>query len=171
MNGTKKEVKRLAILFICLGNICRSPAAEGIMETLVKKAHLDNHFFIDSAGIGRWHIGQLPDSRMRAHGERRGYNFDHHCRQFTTYDFAAFDYIIVMDEDNYEAIADKARNKEELGKIHYMAEYFRNFKEYSRVPDPYYEGAEGFELVMDLLEDGCTGLLEKCKEEIVPLHE
>ncbi|MCE2617393.1 MAG: low molecular weight protein-tyrosine-phosphatase [Phocaeicola sp.] len=166
MNGTKKEIKRLAILFICLGNICRSPAAEGIMKTLVNKARLGNHFYIDSAGIGRWHVGQLPDSRMRAHGERRGYSFNHHCRQFTTYDFAAFDYIIVMDEDNYEAIADKARNKEELDKIHYMTEYLLNFKEYHRVPDPYYEGAEGFELVLDLLEDSCAGLLEKCKEEL-----
>ena len=85
------------ILFICLGNICRSPAADGIMRHLVAERGLDDEFLIDSAGIGSWHVGQLPDRRMRQCGQRHGYNFDHRARQFSSKDFARFDYIAVMD--------------------------------------------------------------------------
>lgn len=92
------------VLFICLGNICRSPAAEGIMKAKVEEKGLASQFYIDSAAIGPWHVGQLPDSRMRRCGAAHGYCFDSHARQFDKSDFAKFDYIVVMDNDNYRAI-------------------------------------------------------------------
>ena len=98
-NMTKKG--KHTVLFICLGNICRSPAAEGIMKTLVEKAGLQDEFEIDSAGIGGWHVGQLPDSRMRKCGAEHGYNFNSHARQFQKSDFARFETIVVMDNENY----------------------------------------------------------------------
>ena len=93
------------VLFICLGNICRSPAAEGIMKSLVEKAGLSDEFEIDSAGIGSWHVGQLPDSRMRKCGAEHGYRFDSHARQFQRSDFKRFDTIVVMDNENYRAMS------------------------------------------------------------------
>ena len=156
------HVKQLSLLFICLGNICRSPAAEGIMKQLVEKRGLSHRFYIDSAGIGRWHIGQLPDARMRKHGARRGYLFDSRARVFTPADFDTFDLIIVMDDENYEDIIYKVRNDEDKAKVHRMTEYLQKYKHYDSVPDPYYEGPDGFELVLDLLEDGCQGLLDTC---------
>lgn len=92
------------VLFICLGNICRSPAAEGIMKAKVEEKGLASQFYIDSAAIGPWHVGQLPDNRMRRCGAAHGYCFDSHARQFDKSDFAKFDYIVVMDNDNYRAI-------------------------------------------------------------------
>ena len=87
-----RELKRL--LFICLGNICRSPAAEGVMKYIVEREGRDSEFYIDSAGIGGWHVGQLPDYRMRQCGQRHGYVFDHRARQFSSKDFDRFDYIM-----------------------------------------------------------------------------
>ena len=96
------------VLFICLGNICRSPAGEGIMKSLVEKAGLQDEFEIDSAGIGNWHVGQLPDSRMRKCGAEHGYNFNSHARQFQKSDFGRFETIVVMDNENYRAITSMA---------------------------------------------------------------
>ena len=99
------------LLFVCLGNICRSPAAHAVMEAMVAEAGLNDQIEVDSCGVGDWHVGQLPDSRMRRHGARRGYRVDHHARQFSAADFDRFDYIIVMDEGNYRAISAKARTQ------------------------------------------------------------
>lgn len=156
------QANQISLLFICLGNICRSPAAEGIMKQLVERRGLSHRFYIDSAGIGRWHIGQLPDSRMRKHGARRGYQFDSRARVFTVSDFDLFDMIIVMDDENYEDIIYRARTDEDEVKVHRMTEYLQKYKQWKSVPDPYYEGPDGFELVLDLLEDGCQGLLDVC---------
>ena len=98
-NMTKKG--KHTVLFICLGNICRSPAAEGIMKSLVEKAGLQDEFEIDSAGIGSWHIGQLPDSRMRKCGAEHGYNFNSHARQFQKSDFARFETIVYKNHNYY----------------------------------------------------------------------
>lgn len=147
------------LLFICLGNICRSPAAEGIMKALVRKAGREDEFYIDSAGIGGWHIGLLPDPRMRKHGARHGYDFCSRARQFTTDDFARFDLIITMDEDNYEVVTDRARTPEEAHRVVRMASYLSHHQA-SSIPDPYYGGDQGFESVIALLEDACQGLLD-----------
>lgn len=148
------------ILFICLGNICRSPAAEGIMKSIVEKAGLSEEFFIDSAAIGSWHIGQLPDSRMRRCGAAHGYRFDSHARQFQPSDFQRFDTIVVMDNDNYRAITSQASSQADKAKVVRMADYLTHHREYTTVPDPYYGDESDFELVITLLEDACQGLLD-----------
>lgn len=157
------ETNKLRILFICLGNICRSPAAEGIMKSMVKARGLDNLVEVDSAGIGSWHIGQLPDIRMRRQGELAGYRFDSRARQFNKGDFARFDLIVVMDADNYRAISSMASSAEDRAKIVLMADYLRHHPGQTSIPDPYYGDTEDFNLVIELLEDACQSLLEKVK--------
>lgn len=149
------------VLFICLGNICRSPAAEGIMKAKVEEKGLASLFYIDSAAIGPWHVGQLPDSRMRRCGAAHGYCFDSHARQFDKSDFAKFDYIVVMDNDNYRAITRMASSDEEREKVVCMASYLRQHRDYTTVPDPYYGDESDFELVITLLEDALEGLIEE----------
>lgn len=149
------------VLFICLGNICRSPAAEGIMKAKVEEKGLASQFYIDSAAIGPWHVGQLPDSRMRRCGAVHGYCFDSHARQFDKSDFAKFDYIVVMDNDNYRAITRMASSDEEREKVVCMASYLRQHRDYTTVPDPYYGDESDFELVITLLEDAIEGLIEE----------
>lgn len=146
------------VLFVCLGNICRSPAAEGVMRALVEEAGDAGSWHIDSAGTGRYHIGQLPDNRMRIHARRRGYELTHRCRQVCNDDFDAFDIIIGMDGMNLRDLRDIAPTADAQGKIVGMAAFFDMATRYDYVPDPYYEGAEGFELVLDLLQSGCAKL-------------
>lgn len=110
MDTTTNE--KVSILFICLGNICRSPAAHAVMQHLVEERGCADRYMIDSAGIGNWHVGQLPDKRMREHGRLRGYSVDHRARQFDARrDFELFDKIVVMDEDNYRNITSQAPNE------------------------------------------------------------
>lgn len=154
----KKQNKRL--LFICLGNICRSPAAEGVMKAMVKQCGREADFTIDSAGIGSWHVGQLPDSRMRRCGQQRGYNFDSRARQFTKSDFSRFDLIIVMDSDNYRTIVSMANSDDDKAKVHLLTEWMTLHKGATSVPDPYYGDERDFNYALDLIEDGCDGLLK-----------
>lgn len=153
------------VLFICLGNICRSPAAEGIMKSLVEKEGMSDDFFIDSAAIGSWHIGQLPDSRMRKCGAEHGYRFDSHARQFQKSDFQHFDLIVVMDNENYRAITSMASSQADKDKVVRIADYLTHHREYTTVPAPYYGDYSDFELVIELLEDACQGLLDSIKEQ------
>ena len=140
------------ILFVCLGNICRSPAAEGIMRRIVERRGLSGTFGIDSAGTYGGHRGELPDPRMRSAASRRGYALTHRSRQ-------------VREEDmNYESLNRLAPSREAARKIFRMAEFCRRHPDRTYVPDPYYEGHEGFELVLDMLEDGCEGILEYLSE-------
>ena len=141
------------ILFVCLGNICRSSSAEGVMKHLVSEAGLEDQFVIDSAGILSYHQGELPDSRMRAHAIRRGYELTHRSRPVRTEDFY-----------NIDDLKDRAPSPEEWKKIHRMTEYCTRFTHADHVPDPYYGGAEGFEYVLDLLEDACAGLLDRISQ-------
>lgn len=163
MEKTSDKSKEYRILFICLGNICRSPAAEGIMKALVEREGLSERFFIDSAGIGGWHVGQLPDPRMRQHGARHGYNFCSRARQFAQSDFSRFDLIAVMDDENYAAITSRARTEEERKKVVCMADFLTRHPHQATIPDPYYGGDKDFELVIELLEDACRTLLNSYK--------
>lgn len=152
------------ILFVCLGNICRSPGAEAIMKAYVKREGLETEFYIDSAGTYGGHSGALPDARMRKHAEKRGYILDSKARQFyPSADFQEFDMIIGMDDMNIADLKHLALNDEERRKIVKMTYFCRKHENYSSIPDPYYEGTDGFELVLDLLEDAIGGLLEKVK--------
>ena len=151
--------KKTRILFVCLGNICRSPAAEGIMCHLAKVKGCSHRIEVDSAGIGSWHVGQLPDQRMRRHGARHGYDFNSRARQFNAEDFSRFDYIVGMDKENIRDILRKARNDSETSKVICMADYLSRHPHHHEIPDPYYGNDSDFELVIDLLEDACEQLL------------
>lgn len=153
-----KNKEKIRILFVCLGNICRSPAAEGVMKAVVEANGDDARFEIDSAGTGDYHIGDLPDRRMRVHAQRRGYNLVHRCRQVRESDFDDFDLIIAMDESNRRNLQRLAPTPEAEQKIIMMADFADIATRYDHIPDPYYEGAEGFELVLDLLESACDNL-------------
>lgn len=153
---------KIKVLFVCLGNICRSPAAEGVLQRLVEERKLSHRFEIDSAGTYSGHRGQLPDPRMRLHASRRGYNLTHRARPITNDDFEDFDIIVAMDESNRRTLMHLAASPEQQAKIVMMGDYIVKLRaHYDYVPDPYYEGAEGFELVLDLLEDACSNLLEE----------
>lgn len=146
------------ILFVCLGNICRSPAAEAIMRSLsVKEGRIGIE--IDSAGTYAGHTGELPDPRMRRAAAARGIEMTHRARQIREEDFELFDRIVVMDDSNYERVSRLAPDRVALGKVYRFVGLCTHHPQWSYVPDPYYEGREGFELVLDILEDGCRGLL------------
>ena len=156
--GDRKPTK---ILFVCLGNICRSPSAEGIFKHIVESRGLARLFEIDSAGTHAYHVGEPADKRMISYASKRGYNLTSISRKFDqNIDFDYFDLIIGMDNENIRVLKSKACSNKDLQKIHKMTDFRKMFK-YDEIPDPYYGGAEGFELVIDLLEDSCEGILEK----------
>ena len=156
------RMEKKKILFICLGNICRSCTAEEIMRQLVIREGLEKEFLLDSAGILSYHQGELPDNRMRMHAARRGYTLTHRSRPVRTEDFYNFDLIVAMDERNVDDLRERAPGLEEEKKIVRMTDYLQN-RVADHVPDPYYGGASGFENVLDILEDACKGLLVSLK--------
>ncbi len=148
------------ILFVCLGNICRSPSAEALCKSLVKQKGLEDRFEIDSAGLSEWHTGEPADQRMREQAFKRDIVIDSISRPFDAdSDFDRFDYIIGMDDENIHELKKRARNPADLAKIHGITD-FRKKYDYPEIPDPYHGGENGFKLVLDLLEDSCQGLLE-----------
>ena len=149
------------ILFVCLGNICRSPAAEGIFMQKIKDRDLENLFVVDSAGTGSWHVGNLADSRMRETASSRGIELTSKSRQIEKNDLYEFDYILVMDKDNLDAV--KSLTKDDINplnsKIKLILSYSKN-SQLDEVPDPYYGGQNGFEKVLDLIDDAIDGLID-----------
>ena len=155
------------ILFVCLGNICRSPAAEGVFLHLLAREGLEEHFVVDSAGTGGWHVGKPADRRMLAAAQRRGIHLPSRARQLERVDLVSFDRILTMDHDNLRAVQALAREGasgacERAATIEPITSHCRRFRA-SEVPDPYYGGEAGFEQVLDLLEDACSGLLESLR--------
>jgi len=150
------------VLFVCLGNICRSPAAEGVFLHLLKQRDLSDRFLVDSAGTGGWHVGQPADRRMQAAANRRGIHLPSRARQLNLGDLDSFDLILTMDQDNLESVLSLAREagRRSSATIEPMLSYSRH-SQTGDVPDPYYGGESGFEHVLDLLEDACEGLLEQ----------
>lgn len=147
------------VLFVCLGNICRSPTAEGVFRHLVEEAGLQDQFLIDSCGTLGHHEGECADERMQKHAAKRGYKLTSIARGIRTDDLTQFDHIITMDKQNYEDVIAQALG-DEKEKIKMMTD-FCSQHQHRQVPDPYYGGPEGFELVLDLLEDACQGLLNQ----------
>ncbi|ACK67135.1 protein tyrosine phosphatase [Rippkaea orientalis PCC 8801] len=151
------------LLFVCLGNICRSPAAENIMNYLVEQANLADQIICDSAGTSGYHIGSPPDRRMKATALNRGIDLRGRARQFDWFDFDQFDLILAMDRDNYQNILALDTKGVYHHKVRLMCEFARQHSE-KEVPDPYYGGQAGFEKVIDLLLDACGGLLEEIQQ-------
>jgi len=147
------------ILFVCLGNICRSPAAEGVFLQQLARQGLEKAFSVDSAGTGDWHIGRPADARMRHAAARRGLHLPSRARQITSDDLRRFDHVLTMDDQNLQAVLSLVRPGESTARIGPLCGHARHH-DLQEVPDPYYGGAEGFERVLDLLEDACAGLLE-----------
>ncbi len=154
-------MKKISVLFVCLGNICRSPAAEAIFIKLLEKKGLTEGFIVDSAGTGSWHIGKKADSRMRIAAERRDINILSRARKITKDDFEKFDYILAMDDSNFQNIqALRDRTSPNNFAIIKKIQYFRSVFNEQEVPDPYFGGDEGFDHVLDILEDSVSGFLE-----------
>lgn len=158
--------ENINLLFVCLGNICRSPAAEGIVKKMIAEEGLDDRVFVDSAGTSNWNEGKPADERMQLHGKKRGYDFSSIARTFRSSDFEKFDYIIVMDNNNYNNVKKLAITQEDVDKIHRMTDFSIEYTDHDHVPDPYFGGDDGFNLVMDLLEDAAKGLMKEIKEKL-----
>lgn len=155
----------MRVLFVCLGNICRSPTAEGVMRRLVHEAGLEDDIALDSAGTGAWHVGNAPDPRSTEAARRRGTVLDGHARQVTAADFDAFDVLLAMDATNLHELRQRAPDAAARGKVRML----REFDPASTgeldldVPDPYYGGPGGFDAVLDLVEAACAGLLAEIR--------
>lgn len=147
------------VCFVCLGNICRSPTAEGVMVHLVARAGLRHAISVDSAGTGPWHVGEAADHRARAVARRRGYDLTSRGRQFVRSDFARFDYILAMDRSNRRDLIALATEPEERAKVHLFRSFDPDVTGEVDVPDPYYGGARGFDDVFDMCERTCRSLL------------
>jgi len=160
-------MKSVSVLFVCLGNICRSPAAEGIFRDLVKKEGLEKVILVDSAGTGGWHEGEGPDARMTFHAKKRGYDLsDLIGRQIVAPDdLENYDYILTMDPSNLKNVRALDRTALHHMKIQPLTNFCK-IHNANEVPDPYYKEEDGFELVLDLLEDACGELLRHIKKDL-----
>ena len=149
------------ILFVCLGNICRSPAAEGVFKQKIKERDLEKLFVVDSAGTGGWHVGNLPDPRMLKTALSRGIELTSRSRKIVANDLYEFDRILVMDNDNLEAVKSLIKDHKNIvnSKVRLILSYSKSSK-YVEVPDPYYGGQNGFDKVIDLLDDAIDGLID-----------
>ena len=159
----EKISEKYKVLFVCLGNICRSPAAHGIFEHIVRANGMQDRIDVYSAGTYRGHRGEMPDRRMRTAALYRGFALTHKARPVSGLDFLDFDLIVAMDDQNYEDLMHLAPSVEATHKIRKMASYLKQ-SQMSYVPDPYYMGTEGFTLVLDLLEEGCQNLFDQIKK-------
>ncbi|MDB6138104.1 MAG: low molecular weight phosphotyrosine protein phosphatase [Verrucomicrobiaceae bacterium] len=159
------EPSQFKLLFVCMGNICRSPTADGVMRHLVEKAGLGHRIGIDSAGTGGWHAGNPADHRMRQHAAKRGHALDHLARQVRPGDFDEFDLILVMDQQNLREIRPFNPGGDKMHKVKLFCE-FAHGREETEVPDPYYGGAQGFEQVLDIVEHGCAHLLQHIQTQL-----
>ncbi len=153
------------VLFVCLGNICRSPSAEAVFNAFIENRGLKKEISCDSAGTAAYHSGSQADSRMKQVAFKRGYRLTSIARQVNPlYDFDRFDLIIGMDRQNVRDLNAITRNDNDRKKIFLMTDFCSN-NQYDSVPDPYYGGTAGFELVLDILEDACDGLIRKLQEK------
>ncbi len=148
------------VLFVCMGNICRSPLAQGVLEEVLKREELEGEVFVDSAGTGSWHVGEPPDERALSAASLRGLDISaQRARQLRPEDCETFDYILTMDEENYRTVCSLCRGSA-------VVRPFLDFADSPEreVPDPYHGGPDGFERVMDLVEKASKGLLEDIRE-------
>lgn len=155
----------LGVCFVCLGNICRSPTAEGVMRNLVAETGLAGRIEVESAGTAAYHAGELPDRRSRDAARRRGLRLDGRARQFLEPDFDRFDFVLAMDRENLahlEALRPGARRGGHLG---LLRDFDPLAAPLAEVPDPYYGGPGGFDEVLDICEAACRGLLDHIRQD------
>ena len=154
-------MKKISVLFVCLGNICRSPAAEAIFTNLLDKKDLTEGFIVDSAGTGSWHVGKKADLRMRIAAERRDIHILSRARQINLNDFKKFNYILAMDNSNFININNlkKKQTSIDFASVKKIQDFRSVFME-EEVPDPYFGGDEGFDYVLDILQDSVGGFLQ-----------
>jgi protein-tyrosine phosphatase len=154
------------VLFVCLGNICRSPTAEGVMRALVSGAGLQQRIVVESAGTGGWHVGSPPDARAAEAARAHGVALDGTARQVRAEDFEDFDLLVAMDGENRRALRSLARGEAERGKVRLLREFDPASAAAGEldVPDPYYGGEDGFERVFELVRAACAGLLEELRD-------
>ena len=149
------------VLFVCLGNICRSPLAQGVLEDVLRREELEDEVFVDSAGTGSWHVGSPPDNRAQRTASARGLELsDQRARRISPDDCEEFDYVLTMDEQNYRTVASLCRGSA-------VVRPFLDFAPHSperEIPDPYGGGPDGFERVLDLVEEASEGLLKDIRE-------
>lgn len=156
-------MKEISVLFVCLGNICRSPAGEGILRYLAERSGGFSKVDIMSCGTGSWHEGEFPDERMRKVAEKRGISLKSRARRFDPVFFDRFDYILAADKKVLEDLRVEIRQEEDLRKIHLINDFNPDARG-EDVPDPYYGGDKGFEHVFDMLENACQGFLRNISE-------
>ena len=158
----------MRILFVCLGNICRSPTAEGVMRHKLGQAGLAADVDVESAGTGGWHIGHAPDERAAAVAKLRGISLESRAQRFETRHFEDFDLILAMDRQNLEDMRSLAPHADAEGRLGLLREYDPAAAEVGEleVPDPYFGGEQGFEDVLDMVERACDGLLEGIREDL-----
>ena len=154
----------MRILFVCLGNICRSPTAEGVMRRLIGDAGLDGEIEVESAGTGGWHVGHPPDERATSAAAARGIELSGEARKVALADFGEFDLLIAMDRSNRDALLELAPDADARKRVFLLREFGEGAE--LDVPDPYYGGDEGFEEVLDIVERSCEALLEEVRERM-----
>ena len=154
-------MNKISILFVCLGNICRSPAAEAIFQNLIDDKGIGNKFIVDSAGTGSWHVGKKADARMRFAAKQRNIDITSNARQIREEDFRDFNYILVMDNSNFNNVLDLKNQVKgsDFAKILKIQDFASIFTE-REVPDPYFGGDAGFDHVLDILEDSVSCFLK-----------
>lgn len=153
------------VLFVCLGNICRSPLAEGVFKYKVEQENLSEKIFVDSAGTSGWHIGESPDARSIEVAEQNGISLDSFGRAAVSEDFEEFDYILAMDSNNYADLKSlPGSSKPEAAKLYLMRD-FDDIGKGQDVPDPYYGGDDGFQYVFELLDRSCQNLLDQIVDD------
>lgn len=157
---TAQALPRFRVLFVCLGNICRSPAAEGAFLDLIQRKHLESAFVVDSCGTSRYHIGELPDPRTRQAARKRGIELVHRARQFRKEDFRDFDFILTMDKSNQKDVLYLASSDEERKKVQLFRFFQKDSKKDSEVPDPYYGTLKDFDEVQNIVSETAEDFLE-----------
>lgn len=151
-----------SVMFVCLGNICRSPAAEGLLRHIALRDPIGEVLYIESSGLGDWHIGQLPDERMRVAAKNRGIVLSSRAQQFKHAFLDRFDLILAADNQILKDLYQYAKTPDHKAKIHLITNFSSSYQG-QEIPDPYYQGEAGFELVLDMIEDSCEGLLNFLK--------
>jgi protein-tyrosine phosphatase len=159
------ESKRIELCFVCLGNICRSPTAAGVMRHLVAEAGLSDRILVESAGTSGYHLGEPPDRRATAAAKRRGIDIKNQGKQFKREDLVRFDYVLAMDQDNLEDLLALDAQKKHDGKIRLLRSFDPASPPGAKVPDPYYGGDDGFDHVLDLCTAACERLLQHVRKE------